>query len=240
MQRLADLQQRAVLKKLMDRIASGELTATNAWTCFSQPAAEKSFGKRHPQILFFSAEEVELMRALKRKAVLALEKKSGRTCSYCKRLVGTYGYNWHIEHVFCKSKYAALTFKLDNLVLACVDCNMYKNNHVDRKHTPYDIIDPSARQFNYSDHLTYLSLATEKICFVKYTAITPEGTNTYSKLKFELLERSAVLSSVDRQTRSRVDELAIAAERFSQLGDEHPMTRFLTGLKGKLAAGTAS
>lgn len=233
MHSLATVNELAVLNELKNKISNSTLTPNQAWSCFSQPEEKKEFGKKKIPATF-SKGEVEALKSLKIKVLKKLETQSRRSCSYCKRAVGKHGYGWHVEHVKCKSKNHKLTFDLSNLVLACVDCNMIKNHAVDRKSTPYDIIDPSEENFDYSSHLNYSLVATEDFCYLKYRINSPEGTRTYTKLKFDTLERMEILKSLSPEEKNRLRLLDDRASSLAEISPGHPLGIFCAELKRQI------
>lgn len=227
--------EKQVLLRLIAYIDAKTITPNNAWACLSQPDKKKTFGKKVPIDIVFDPEEVSALKELKSRVKLRLEQSSRRSCSYCKRPVGKHGYGWHIEHVKCKSKKPEDTFKLANLVLACVDCNMIKNQRVDSQAAPYDIIDPSSPGFSYGKHLRFTMLATEDICLLRYQRVSPEGERTYDKLKFDTLERMELIKSLSSSSHNRIQNLDDAAAKFLELASDHPVAFFLAELKRKLS-----
>lgn len=236
MDRLTNTGEKALLMRLRDYISNAELTPNHAWACLSQPEKNKKFGKKNPIEITFSDNDLAHLQSLKGKLIKKLEERSRRSCSYCKRPVGKHGYGWHVEHVFCKSKNQARTFDLDNLVLACIDCNMIKNQNVDRKSTAYDIINPSAKNFDYSKHLNFVLLSTEDLCVLTYTAISDEGKSTYKKLKFDTLERMELINSMLPTTENRIRDLDDAAARLAAISPDHPLGAFFAELKHKICS----
>jgi 5-methylcytosine-specific restriction endonuclease McrA len=233
---ISSAKEQQVLRRLIAYIDAKTITPNNAWSCLSQPNKKKTFGTKAPTEILFSEEEVASLTALKGRVKARLEESSRRSCSYCKRPVGKHGYGWHIEHVRCKSKKHEDTFNLANLVLACVDCNMIKYQKVDSQATPYDIIDPSMPGFTYGTHLRFTLLATEDICLLSYRPVSPEGRRTYTKLKFDTLERMELIKSLSPAGRNRIQSLDDAAAKFLELASDHPVAFFLAELKRKLSA----
>lgn len=236
MDRLATSNEKSLLKRLRDYINKAELTPNHAWTCLSQPEKNKKFGKKNPVEITFSDNDLIHLKSLKGKLIRKLEERSRRCCSYCKRPVGKHGYGWHVEHVFCKSKHQARTFDLDNLVLACIDCNMIKNQNVDRKSTAYDIINPSEKNFDYSKHLNFALLSTEDLCILTYATISEEGKSTYKKLKFDTLERMELINSMLPAAGNRIRDLDDAASQLAATSPGHPLGAFLAELKHKICS----
>lgn len=232
---ISSAKEQQVLRRLIAYIDAKTITPNNAWSCLSQPNKKKTFGTKAPTEILFSEEEVASLTALKGRVKARLEESSRRSCSYCKRPVGKHGYGWHIEHVRCKSKKHEDTFNLANLVLACVDCNMIKYQKVDSQATPYDIIDPSMPGFAYRTHLRFTLLATEDICLLSYRPVSPEGRRTYTKLKFDTLERMELIKSLSPAGRNRIQSLDDAAAKFLELASDHPVAFFLAELKRKLS-----
>jgi uncharacterized protein (TIGR02646 family) len=236
MHRLASAAEKQLLQQLSKYIEEGHLTPNYAWNCLSQPDTNKKFGKKNPIEIVFTDANVADLQNLKHKVTRRLEERSRRCCSYCKRPVGKHGYGWHIEHVMCKSKNPKLTFDMNNLVLACIDCNMIKNHSVDRKSDPYNIINPSAANFDYAKHLSFTLLSTEDFCLLKYIGISDEGKETYRKLKFDTLERMELLSSIPSPRSDRIRGLSDAASELAATSAENTLAEFYAELKQKLCS----
>lgn len=231
-------EQKVHLRRLLAYVQTKELTGTQAWSALSRPQATKKFkltDGSEPSYVF-SKEERETYNVLRKATSKKLFDKCGKTCSYCRRQVGNYGYGWHIEHVLPKQKYPSLTFALDNLTVGCVDCNMWKSAHVDKTVTNKTlmIINPVELKFNYTDHLRYLQLSTESLSFTKYTRVSEKGIKTYDDLRFDLLERAQLVTSVDGLAAELHDRLtcAISAGLNEPEGDE--LLRLLGTLRSSI------
>jgi uncharacterized protein (TIGR02646 family) len=198
-----DVAQMRHLAKLVMLVRTKTVTGPQAWSAFSVPKSTKSLTLTDgtTQLFSFSLPERTTYKFLREAAQKKLFEQYGRTCSYCRRPVGHYGYSWHIEHVLPKSIYPSLTFKLANLTVGCVDCNRWKGARVDKyaKNRTLPIINPIAEGFKYSDHLRYLHIGTENMSFAKYfpNPNSPEGTKTYDDLSFAELERAHAVDSLD-------------------------------------------
>lgn len=192
--------QRAHLLKLVRAIRAKDLNGTEAWSTFSAPEATKSIIRKKVlwRTLTFTAEEIKTYRELRAAVQKTLFNNCAGCCAYCRRPVGHYGWAWHIEHVLPKSKYPSLAFRLSNLTVGCVHCNQWKGVRVDGsvKNKTLPIVNPSEKGFNYSDHLSYVQVSTESLCFAKYAYFSPEGEKTYTSLSFSELERSLAINSM--------------------------------------------
>ncbi|RKP52130.1 HNH endonuclease [Trinickia fusca] len=186
------------LKKLSGLVTAGNLTGTEAWTCFSAAKTKQVF-RKGTLVVEFTAKQVEAMKGLKQRLVPELMQRSRRACAYCRRPVGRYGFAWHIEHVYPKADFDDKTFDLSNLTVGCADCNRWKGSRVDKKTKTngLSIINPVANGFRYSDSLSLVHLTTEEVCFVKYTPRDAAGTSTYKALQFEEIERSTIVDSMN-------------------------------------------
>ena len=201
MKSLCSPAQRPPLLKLVKLVREKTLTGTQAWSAFAAPKATMKFklksGKE--ENFDFSLAERNAYKALREAVHTTLFQKHGRSCAYCRRPVGHYGYDWHIEHVLPKAHYSAHTFRLANLTVGCVHCNRWKgasvDNHIKKKVLP--IINPLASDFKYSEHLRYLQLSTEEMSFAKYSPLSTSGTKTYQLSRLDELERAHVINSLD-------------------------------------------
>ena len=205
MKTICNEEQKAHLEALIDRVKKGEISAGEAWTAFSVPAATKKFkrkdinGKKVEIAVKFALADRKSYKDIRAVVAQKLFAKHGKACIYCRRPVGHYGWSWHIEHVLPKSIYPTLTFDLENLAVGCVNCNMWKGVNVDKtvKNKTLPIINPLELSFDYSMHLQYLQISTEKLSFAKYKSVSPLGTATHKLLHFEELERFTAVNSLD-------------------------------------------
>lgn len=213
-----------------------QLTATDAWKCFSTPNRVVFFEKKNVGLLF-SKKEVAAIKEIKKRLVSDLEIKSLKRCSYCKRTLGNYGWSWDIEHILCKSNllYRKYAFSPKNITVACRDCNYNKNNHVDKK-PPYDIIVPSAPGFDYGQHLNYFNFSTEKICVVKYKINSSAGKNTYDKLKLNNAEFLNTWGGLSKKMKCFLTGLDSKIEQFKSIDAEHEVANFLLQIKSRMAS----
>lgn len=234
MKSLCSSAQRAHLLTLVKYVRDKTLNGTQAWAAFAAPEVSKTFklkgGKK--KTVKFSQEECDTYEALREVVWTTLFQRYGRACSYCRRPVGHYGYDWHIEHVLPKAKYAAHTFRMSNLTIGCVHCNKWKAARVDRqvKRKILPIINPLEPGFQYSTHLKYLQLSTEELSFAKYSTISPTGKETYQLLRLDELEREHTVNSLDGPS-------AALHERFTRamsVGLTHPEGEEFLTLLGDL------
>ncbi len=193
--------QRPHLLKLVRLVRDKTLSGTQAWTAFSAPKPSQTFKLKDGRetTIEFSLGERKTYGALRDAVQSKLFQQYGRSCAYCRRPVGHYGYDWHIEHVLPKAIYGAHTFRLANLTVGCVHCNRWKGASVDRnvRHKVLPIINPLADGFRYSDHLRYLQLSTEEMSFAKYSPLSDSGKKTYDLLRLDELERAHAVNSLD-------------------------------------------
>ncbi|MGY2288745.1 HNH endonuclease [Pseudomonas sp. SDO528_S397] len=230
---LADASSATVITHLERLVADDMMTAVEAWTCYSNPKKTHKFKKLSWRL---SESEASSMERLITAVRMTLKKRINKRCAYCKRPMGQHGKSWNIEHIAGKTKFPEKIFSLENLTYACMDCNLVKNNTVDRKN-PYvfDIIDPNSTNFKYGDHLKFFQLSTEHIHILKYEAISPSGQSTYTKLKLNMLEHLEVLNSLSASTRQlndRIDELLYT---LTQRQNNVEVAEFLHDIKLKLA-----
>jgi uncharacterized protein (TIGR02646 family) len=214
--------QRHHLLKLVRLVRDKTLSGTQAWTAFSVPQASKTFKLKDgsEKKIDFTLVERKTYQALREAVQLRLFQQYGRSCAYCRRPVGHYGYDWHIEHVLPKARYAAHTFRLANLTVGCVHCNRWKGASVDRevKQKILPIINPLEPGFQYSQHLRYLQLSTEEMSFAKYSPLSNLGTKTYILLRLDELERVHAVNSLDGSSAALHERLT----RAMSVGLTHP------------------
>ncbi len=193
--------QKQHLDKLVQFIQTKELSGTEAWSAFSAPSLYKSFYRKNTfwRKKRFSQAEVKTYKELRQLVRQEIYKRCSGHCSYCRRPVGHYGWAWHIEHVYPKSKYPADTFRLSNLTIGCVHCNQWKGQTVDRalREKLLPIINPLEQGFKYVNHLRYVQIGTESLSFAKYSTHSSKGAKTYQLLHFEELERAYAINGLD-------------------------------------------
>lgn len=190
-----------VLERLTNLVEDGTLSGTNAWTCFSKPNSSHQFGDAIVPPVEFSKAEQDSLKAIKKRLVPYLIQRGRGACAYCKRPVGRYGFGWHLEHVYAKSRFPSKTFVLKNLTIGCVDCNRWKATSVDRTSTEgqLGIIDPTKKSFRYGQFLKYIHIATESINLVKYLPQNPLGEQTRTILRFSEIERATLMDSMNAE-----------------------------------------
>lgn len=230
MKSLATTSEAKALDKLIKDINSKNLTPNQAWTCLTLAKEKIKLNENLTYIL--TKQEAADLTTLSNKLKTHLKGKINKRCSYCKRIMGQHGKSWNIEHIFCKSKHPDQTFKLSNLTYACLDCNLVKNNTVDRKN-PYifDIINPNTTKFDYSKHIELVHISTEKIQILKYWPISEEGINTYKKLHFDALENLEILGSINAPTRQLRDKIDERIDELTEREETDALVKFLHELK---------
>lgn len=150
--------------------------------------------------------------------------------------MGKHGYSWHIEHIHGKKDNINKTFSLENLTLACIDCNYSKNQNLDNKKIPYDIIDPNSKNFLYRDHLMYLQVSTDRIHILKYKHISEPGKKTYERLNFINLEYEEILKSINRDTLKLMEDINGTIYKLAEDNSNIEISEFLLSLKQKLTS----
>lgn len=233
-----DTEQKDHLTRLIDLVRIKDLNGTEAWAAFSTPQRTKTFARKkvHWRTINFTAEEVKTYAILREKVQKKLFEQAVGSCAYCRRPVGHYGWAWHIEHVIPKSKSPSLTFDLNNLTVGCVHCNQWKGATVDKKVTggQLPIINPVARGFVYTQHLTYVQISTESVCFAKYSTHSPTGTETYRLLSFAELERSFAINGMHAPTAALHDRLTRAMGAALKATDAGELVKLLGSLKSSI------
>lgn len=233
----ADNYQHAHLAKLIDFIINNTLDPGEAWSAFSSPKEEKVFKRKNKPTkrIKFSPAEVNTYKLLRTKVQKKLFELSVGSCAYCRRPVGHYGWAWHIEHVLAKSKHPSLTFDLSNLTVGCVHCNQWKGARIDRKLSSkkLPIINPLAPGFIYSNHITYVQISTESVCFAKYSTHSDEGRETYKSLEFKELERAYAINGMHALTAALHDRLnrLMYVELTNSEGEGEELLKLLGSLK---------
>lgn len=231
---IADAHSKKILAKLQNLVEFKTITAVEAWDCFSAP---KELNKFKKSSLNLSASEITSLKALRDQVQQTLKKQINKRCAYCKRAMGQHGMSWHIEHIYGKTKFPKIMFSLSNLTYACIDCNMVKNNSVDRANPfVFDIINPNTSGFIYSDHLNFFQLSTEEIHILKYKHHSPQGANTYEKLMFENLEQLEIMSSLNQSVRELGERIDDRLADLIKSGENREVADFLHHLKLKLAS----
>ena len=232
-----DASERSHLLKLVKLIRSKALTGTQAWSCFSTaPDAFKYKINGEDRSIQLTSPERNTYKRLRKLVQSRLFEKFGRSCVYCRRPVGHYGYSWHIEHVLPKSIYSASTFSFSNLAVGCVDCNRWKGVRVDPhvRNRAMPIINPLCLDFDYSKHLRFLQINTEEMSFVKYHQISKEGIETFSKLNFSEIERSVTIDSLDGFTADLHSRLSSAMSTAGDIDGGDDLIELLTRLKSAM------
>lgn len=232
MKSIADKAERKTLKKLQDLINSRSIKPTEAWGCFSNP---KSVHVLKKYTVNFTEEEIKSLNELRGKVKKILKQKISKRCAYCKRAMGQHGMSWNIEHIRCKSKHPKMTFALNNLTYACLDCNLVKNNAVDNKaNYIFDIIDPNSKGFRYGENIGFLQLSTDSIHVLKYKPISKAGNKTYEKLKFRELEHIELLCSLNDTIGSLCDRIDERLPCLASSDDTLALAEFLQNMKFRL------
>jgi len=237
---MAEITEASVLNRIESDLQNGTLEPGEAWSCFSLPKDEYRFKRKNalPKVMMFTANEQAALESLKEKVKRKLERESTHRCVYCRRVMGNYHYSWQIEHILAKAKpnHRKLVFDMENLTLACVDCNYAKAAKVDniKRNYVYDIIHPKAAGFRYGNHLGFLHIATEDICLLKYQRISAEGINTYKKLKLHVWERAETLKSISATHAHLTNQLDRLIGKYNDQGDTAAVAQFLHKLKVEL------
>lgn len=236
MRSLSNASGAAALTILESLIAKKTLTAVDAWRVFSYPMNPVKLQKDQAAVKLFNDAQSDALIALKEALRNTLDDRSDRRCVYCKRAKGNHGFSWHVEHILGKTRNPLLIFDLSNLAAACGDCNMIKNNSVDQSRTAYDIINPNAKNFDYSSHLSFFQMSTEKLHVLRYKTHSNEGRATYKKLKFSVLERVEALESLDSEIFRMNQKIRNAIEYYVNLerDPKAEIANFLDRLKTEM------
>ncbi|HBN9565026.1 hypothetical protein [Pseudomonas aeruginosa] len=205
MKKLADKTAIKVLNRLEKHIAAKSITASQAWSVFSNADEALKSKAKETKI---TPLELESLKRLKTLVKDQLKSRISGRCAYCKRVMGQHGMSWHIEHIKGKTLNPQFIFDMENLTFACIDCNYVKSSSVDRPNLSHEIINPNAKAFQYSKHIKFIHIATENLHYLRYTPISTEGTATYTKLGFkrlELIELVTSLNPVIKDIATRID-----------------------------------
>ncbi|WP_226457588.1 hypothetical protein [Pseudomonas sp. AF03-9] len=221
------------LEVLQALIKSKHISAVEAWACFSKPVAVNDF-KRHTVKL--NKTQISNIESLRDKVKSCLKARAKKRCGYCRRALGQHGMSWHIEHIYGKTKFPDQIFKLSNLLYACIDCNMVKNNSVDRANPfVFDIINPNEPAFSYGDHLSFVQLSTEHLHILKYDHRSKEGKNTYAKLKLASLESLEIMSSLNEAVKELSERIDDRLSELLSSGENREIADFLHKIKMNLS-----
>lgn len=216
-----------------------DIQPSKVWAYLSVPKKVHEFtqgrgGNKKSYRQDFSDDEVSALESLKEKLKDNLVKKSRYRCSYCKRTIGRHGWSWEIEHIKNKKDYRNLTFSLDNLVAACIDCNRYKNINVDSKQLSHKIVNPNDSSFKYDDHMRYLQFSTERLHYLKYITVSDSGRFLYDKLCLSSFERQEILKSIDERKCDLINKIDSAIQHFSIDSEHEKLAMFLQRVKKRL------
>ncbi|WP_323980696.1 HNH endonuclease [Aeromonas media] len=227
------ISEKSIIQRLLAYInPPNNYRVTDVWSCFSSPAETKNV--KSPQgsiVLNFTKDEILNIKSTKKKLTGFLSKQSKKRCAYCKRPIGNYGWSWQIEHIKCKSHNKDLTFKLNNLTLACIDCNYRKASSIDRKNRSELIINPNDDDFEYNQHLGMELNATEDFILLSYEKRSDLGTSTYTNLKLNNLEFSSTLRSIDENLDFLIDNIDSILTSPPQNDNERHLIALLGELK---------
>lgn len=243
MKRLAKSQsQLDVLDRLNNfLIPPAQYYPSKVWGFLSIPNSIHDFtqGRGKSKVAYresFNTLEVDDLIDLKQRLVESLLKKNKYRCCYCKRSVGKHGWSWEIEHVKSKKHHPHLTFDMDNLTLACIDCNRFKNINIDNKNLSDEIINPNSLNFDYDSHLNFFQLSTARLHFLKYTPISSSGNRTYKGLCFDKLEYQEIVKSISEEKCNAINRIDAAIEYFNSNlnANSKNVANFLIKLKLKM------
>jgi hypothetical protein len=96
------------------------------------------------------------------------------------------------------------------------------------------IINPLVPEFIYSNHLTYVQISTESLCFAKYSTHSDEGLKTYELLSFEELERAYAINGMHAPTAALHERLTRAMSAALTSPERRELIELLSGLKSSL------
>jgi 5-methylcytosine-specific restriction endonuclease McrA len=228
MRKIADKFAKRALVRLEKNVVSGNISATCAWSVYSKPDKALSHADKYRRV---SEPESVGLKALAVNVKKILKAKVGKRCAYCKRAMGQHAMSWNIEHILGKTKNPKLMFDMDNLTYACLDCNLVKNNEVDQKSVPFDIINPNSINFRYGNHLGFLQISTDTIHLLKYNGISTEGKSTYTKLKFDRLENLELFLSLNDAARNIAEQIDDRLTALISAGQSSEIASFLQKIK---------
>ncbi|MEQ4450469.1 HNH endonuclease [Kosakonia sp. YIM B13605] len=229
-----------IIIRLQALLASNTLKPSEVWTCFSLPKREQSFfsGRQKNKVQkkeIFTTQEINCLKELKKRLVADLLKHSNKRCCYCKRSVGRYGRSLQIEHIRGKTLNPSQMFVLDNLTMACVDCNQTKSHAIDKNNISHTIIDPKSANFVYTNHLNYIQISSADFHYLKYKWVDNSlGKNTYEKLDFPFLENMEVLANISPRTGELIDRLDQSIAEFIGRPEAEDVAEFMMVLKRRI------
>ena len=108
-------------------------------------------------------------------------------CCYCKRWLLNNAYASPIEHVLPSSVYPKHALRLQNLALACHDCNHLKSDDDWNKFTgPHSSSDGLGffhpRYHAYDEHIEYYHYETNDVEYISFHGLTTQGQHLCRKL----------------------------------------------------------
>ncbi|MCU7369235.1 HNH endonuclease [Pantoea stewartii] len=226
-------EEKTILRKIIDYTKNNiNHRTSDIWGCFSKPQLKKIIkdNAENEHELTFSTLEVKGLKSIKKKLIKLLSSNCYNRCSYCKRPMGNYGWSWHIEHIKCKEHFRDLTFSLNNLTMACVDCNYRKSSRIDAYNLSHKIINPNSKNYKYSNHLKMNIFGTESLIMLKFNKIDDIGTDTYEYLQFKKIEYSTTLRSINNS----IENLIMDIEK--KIGSTHDtdLESLLINLKDRI------
>jgi len=147
-----------------------------------------------------------------------------RLCAYCRRQLYLHGYSINIDHIFPKTPMEQdaevqdfarkLCFKLENMVICCVDCNNIKSNNRHMFHPHYS---------DYSDYVKYNIIISNEFCITHHEPDSRPGFNhigeeIYKVFRLDRIEHRAILSSVgDDSIIKKIEASLILSEENEEL-----------------------
>lgn len=123
-----------------------------------------------------------------------IEEEQNNQCCYCRRPLFNNAHAKPIEHILPHSKFVQHTFNILNLIIACVDCNAKKSDHVWSQHEATfrrfrhypparlfeDLFHP--RFHRYDEHVKFIRVQSNYHCISIYTGLTEQGRNLCKNL----------------------------------------------------------
>ncbi|MDZ3826564.1 MULTISPECIES: HNH endonuclease [Pseudomonas] len=144
-------------------------------------------------------------KALKALLRERLKSRQKPRCCYCKRWLLNTAYASPIEHVLPRDTYPEFALHMRNLAIACYDCNQLKAA-VDwaaftgsrRFYPGIEAADHfyHPRYHHYDEHIRYMRVESNRLQFVTYHGLTPQGRH----LCVNLLSRVVGRESLQRST----------------------------------------
>lgn len=148
-----------------------------------------------------SNKQCKALKALLRERLKAHQEPR---CCYCKRWLLNTAYASPIEHVLPRDIYPEFALHPRNLAIACYDCNQLKtaddwgsfsgpNLKYPRRQATVHFYHP--RYHRYDEHICYMRIENNRLQFVTYRGLTPQGRHLCVNLLCRVVGRESLQRS---------------------------------------------